>query len=105
MKNSTLARWGATHALGVLTYIFLVAVFMKNANTWFGSKDHDLFSPIAFLLLFMCSALITGGLVLGKPIMLYLDGQKREGIKLLFFTGASLFVLMLIVFTVLIILK
>ncbi len=105
MKNSRLARWGATHALGVLVYVFLIAMFMKNANNWFGVKDNDILSPIAFLLLFMFSALVTGGLVLGKPIMLYLDGQKKEGVKLLFFTGVSLFILMLLVFAVLMIVK
>lgn len=105
MKNFTLAKWGATHALGVLVYIFLVAVFMNNANSWLGVEDNDIFSPIAFLLLFMFSALVTGGLVLGKPIMLYLDGQKKDGVKLFFYTSASLFVIMLIVFAILAILK
>jgi hypothetical protein len=105
MKNSTLIRWGATHAIGVLIYIFLLAVFFNGANDWFGKADKNIITPVAALMLFVFSALVTGGLVLGKPIMLYLDGQKKEGVKLLFFTGIGIFILMSLVFTVLLIMK
>ena len=101
MKNKTLAKWGAAHALGVLGYILLLAIFMSRANDWFGAVDHDILSPLAALMLFLLSALITGGLVLGKPIMLYLDGQKKDGVKLLLFTGLALFILTCLVFFVL----
>ena len=41
--------------------------------------------------------LITGSLVLGKPIYLYMEGKKAEGIKLLFYTIISLAVILAIV--------
>jgi hypothetical protein len=50
--------------------------------------------------MFVFSALVTGYLVLGKPIMMYMDGQKKEALRLLFYTGAFLFILMLIGFIV-----
>jgi len=34
--------------------------------------------PIAFLLLFVVSAAITGFLVLGQPVMLYVDNKKQD---------------------------
>jgi len=105
MKNLTLFKWGATHALGVLVYIFLLATFFSKANDFFGKTDHSIVSPMAALMLFVFSALVTGGLVLGKPLMLYLDGHKKEGVKLLFFTGIGLFVFMVLVFTILLIMK
>jgi hypothetical protein len=105
MKNSTLVRWGATHAMGVLVYVFLLAVFFNGASSWFGKADKNIITPVAVLMLFVFSALVTGGLVLGKPIMLYLDGQKKDGVKLLFFTGIGLFIFMSLVFTVLLIMK
>ena len=105
MKNSTLARWGATHALGVLIYIFLLAIFFNQASGWFGKADQKIITPVAALMLFVFSALVTGGLVLGKPLMLYFDGYKKEGIKLLFFTGAGLFMFMALVFAILLIMK
>jgi hypothetical protein len=105
MKNSTLARWGATHALGVLIYIFLLATFFSRASGWFGEADQKIITPVAALMLFVFSALVTGGLILGKPLMLYFDGHKKEGVKLLFFTGLGLFVFMALVFTALLIMK
>ena len=47
--------------------------------------------------IFILSALITGSLVLGKPILLYLDGQKKEGITLLFYTMIGLAIILALV--------
>jgi len=105
MKNSTLVKWGVAHAFGVLVYIFLLATFFDQATSWFGQADKKIITPMAALMLLVFSALLTGGLVLGKPIMLYLDGHKKEGVKLLFFTGISLFVFMALTFTVLLIMR
>ncbi|MBN2884718.1 hypothetical protein JXE04_02220 [Patescibacteria group bacterium] len=105
MKNVTLARWGATNALGVLVYVFLLATFLDKASGWFGQADQKIITPMAVLMLFVFSALLTGGLVLGRPLMLYFDGHKKEGIKLLFFTGVGLFVFMALAFMVLLIMK
>ena len=105
MKNSILIRWGAVHAFGVLVYAFLLATFFNNANDWFGQADQKIVTPVAALMLFVFSALVTGGLVLGKPLALYIDGRKKEGVKLLLFTGIGLFVFMVLVFVVLFIMK
>jgi len=105
MKNSQLINRAIINALGVLVYVYLVSLIMTNGDKIFGTTDHKPFAPIAFLLLFVLSALITGGLVLGKPILLFLDGLKKEGVKLLIYTGASLLVLVLIMFSILIYLK
>lgn len=105
MKNQTLVKWGVTHAFGVFIYIFLIAVFMNRASSWFGEADKNIVTPMAALMLFIFSALATGGLVLGKPIMLYLDGQKKEAVKLLFFTGVGLFIFMFLTFLVLLLMR
>lgn len=55
---------------------------MKNGEQVFG-KINDLLGPIAFLLLFTLSALVVGSLIIGKPIMLYIDGQKKEAVQML----------------------
>lgn len=105
MKNSVILKRAAVHALGVLAYILLLAAFMNRANSWFGEKDQEIIAPVGALMLLVFSALLTGGLVLGKPLMLYLDGQKKEAVKMLVFTGLSLFVLLLLVFATLAIMK
>lgn len=105
MKNSKLIKWGITHSLGVLAYIALLAIFMDNASHWFGEEDKKIITPIIVLLLFVFSALVTGALVLAKPIMLYIDGHKKEAVRLLFYTGLSIFVLILLSSLVLFIIK
>lgn len=96
MKSKKIYQWAALDALGTALYILLVGAFMNNASKIFGEVDNKLISPAVFLLIFILSALITGSLVLGRPVMLYLDGQKKEGIKLLLFTGICLFIVLLI---------
>lgn len=105
MKKLSLFLQGMLSATGVLTYIFLVASFMNNANDWFGVDDQGIVAPMAVIMLFLFSALVTGGLVLGRPILLYLDGQKKNGIKLLLFTGAGLFVMLILIFSLLLFLN
>lgn len=102
MEKSKLIGRAALNALAVLVYVSLVATIMHNGNRWFGTlNNNSLFGPIAFLLLFIFSALLTGGLILGKPVMLYLDGAKKDGLKLLLYTGADLFILLLLAFVIL----
>lgn len=96
MKNKKIYQWAALDALGTALYILLVGAFMNNASRIFGEVDNKFISPAVFLLVFILSALITSSLVLGRPVTLYLDGQKKEGIKLLLLTGACLFVILLI---------
>lgn len=105
MKKAKLIKWGALQALGVFVYILLLSVFMNKANDWLGQDDRGILAPIMALLILVFSALVTGGLVLAKPIMLYIDGKKKEGVRLLLSTGLSIFVLILLFFFVLVITK
>jgi len=104
MNNKKLFFYGAIHSLGVLAYVSLVVLFMSNAQNIFG-KDDNFMTGIVVLMVFILSALITGSLVLGRPILFYLDGKKAEAIKLLFYTMASLFILLLLAINVILLLK
>ncbi len=104
MKNSKLIMLAILNSLGVAVYVFLVSLIMSHGSKIFGEKDTAV-TPIAVLLLFVLSALVTSGLVLGRPVTLYLDGQKKEGVKLLVYTGLSLFVLVLLTFSIMILIK
>ncbi|NCQ16603.1 hypothetical protein GW814_03075 [Candidatus Falkowbacteria bacterium] len=95
MDNKKLIYYGAAHSLGVLAYVSLLVLFLNNAQKLFGKND-NVMTDVIMLLIFILSALITGSLVLGRPIMFYLDGKKTEAVKLLFYTTASLFVLLLL---------
>ena len=76
-------------------YIVLVATFFYFANSIFGQED-TFVTPVAFLLLFVLSAAIMGALVLGRPVLMYLDNQKKDAIKLFGLTLAWLFIYMII---------
>ncbi|MBX4212272.1 hypothetical protein KW787_02340 [Candidatus Pacearchaeota archaeon] len=90
-------------ALGTTVYIILVASFVFYLQRFSSKPDHTLLIPIAMLLLFVCSAAITGFLVLGKPVMLYMDGKKRESILLLSYTLGILFLITIVSFISLIV--
>ncbi|MFA6307190.1 MAG: hypothetical protein WC639_05290 [Patescibacteria group bacterium] len=104
VKNSKLIMLSALNSLGVLAYVSLVVAFMSNAEKFFGKEDNAM-TGVVMLLLLVLSATITGSLVLGKPILLYLDGQKKEAVKMLFSTIASLFVLLLLAISGMLLLK
>lgn len=84
---------------GTFIYVAAVACLLFNGEKFFG-KFTGFGGPLAMLLLFVLSAAITGSLVLGQPIHLYLSGTKKEAIQLLCATLAFLFLLTLIAFAV-----
>ncbi len=87
------------NAFGVLAYITGVALVMFNMEHAFDNEPSFLV-PVLMLLLFVTSAAITGSLVLGKPIMLYLDNQKKGALTFLLLTLAWLvvFAVLILVF-------
>ncbi len=82
------------NALLTAVYVAIVALVMQNGERIFGKMDNIL-GPVAFLLLFVLSAAITGSLVLGKPILMHLENRKAEAVKLFFYTIVWLFVIII----------
>ena len=88
------------HAVLVLAYISGVAALVFNGERLFGNGKNILI-PIGMLLLFVCSATITGTLVLGRPILLYIDGAKSEALRFFAYTLGWIFLITCTVFLVL----
>jgi len=89
---------GFASAAGVLIYISAVSWLISNAEHYFGNvPEPNFLIPVFMLMLFVVSATITGSLVLGKPLLMYIDGQKKEALKLLFCTLAWLVLLLFLV--------
>jgi hypothetical protein len=99
MKNTKLVWRGFLNAIGVVTYVSCVALVMQNGEKIFG-KMHNLLGPISFLLLFIMSASITSGLVLGKPFILFFENRKSEAVKLFIYTICWIFVAIFSAFAV-----
>ena len=91
MQKNKLVQYSFLHSLGTVIFIFLVALLMSNGNKLFGNAN-NVFGGTAILLLFVLSATVVSSLVLGKPILLYWDGEKR--IALQFFAYTVLWLLL-----------
>jgi len=87
------------NSVGVLVYVTIVASIMNNGDRLFGKTD-TIYTGIAVLMLFTLSALVVGGLVLGKPVMLYLDGKKKEAVSLLMATAGWLAIFTVVFFII-----
>lgn len=97
--NKSILKLAGLHALGTALYVVLVALFLNGLSIIFrGKPDNEILAPIAMLLLFVLSASITGSLVLGRPILWYLDGKKKDAITLFVATIGFLFLLTVIAF-------
>jgi hypothetical protein len=95
MEKIKLLKLGLRNSLATAIYVVIVAMIMYNAQKIFGTMK-SIIGPVAFLLLFVTSAAITGFLVLGQPIMLYVDNQRRDGVQLFIYTIAWLLVFTII---------
>ena len=73
------------HAAAVFVYVSCVAWLVFNGEKFLGHTNSFL-TPLFVLLLFVVSASVTGLLVLGKPIHLYMTGLKQEAFLFLFAT-------------------
>lgn len=101
MPTSKIIKNALLNTLAATAYIALVATLLKNGGKLVG-QDDNAFSAIAFLLLFVFSVVVMGVTLLGKPILWYLDGFKKESVSLIFYTLGFLFLITLIVFSIII---
>jgi hypothetical protein len=100
--NKKFIKKGLAYALGEAAYIALIASFMQYANQFFG-PELKILGTVAFLMLFVLSAAISGALILGKPILLYLDNNKKEAVQLFGITLGWIFIFLIVLLGILII--
>ena len=82
-------KQGLLHAALALAYITLIGTVVSNNEHRFDSLP-KIFIPIYVLSMLVVSAAVMGMLIFGKPVMLYIDGKKREAITLVISTIGSL---------------
>ncbi len=90
--------------MGVAVYVTGVSLLISNAERIFG-KMTGFLGPVAMLLLLVVSATTTGLLVFGRPVYMIYNGQKIEGLKMLFYTIGWLFLITVIVLISLLLIK
>ncbi|HEY4495837.1 MAG TPA: hypothetical protein VJC04_00560 [Candidatus Paceibacterota bacterium] len=100
MTKQKIIIYAFLQSAGTFIYVALVAFLLFNGEKLFGGVPDKFSAPMAMLLLFILSATITGSLVLGRPIHLYLSGDKKEAVQLLVATIVFLFLLTLLAFAI-----
>jgi hypothetical protein len=98
--NKESMKQGFLLALGEVVYVAVAASIMSNGERLFVDKP-EAWSAATFLVLLVVSVSVSGALILGKPILLYLDGKKQEAVRLfgaillwlVIFLGLSIFFL------------
>lgn len=101
MSNSKIIKSALVNSLLAVFYIGLVATFLNNAQKLFGQEDTVL-SGMAFLLTFVFSVAMMGMIIFARPIIWYLDGFKKEAVRLVFYTLGFLFIALVIIFLIII---
>ena len=102
MEKKKIILYGIMHAACAVLYVALVALTMSQAKDLLGPM-HQAFGMTAFLLLFVVSAALMGLTIFGRPILWYLDGQKREALSLVYYTLIFLILITALVFFALVV--
>jgi hypothetical protein len=104
MNKQNIIKYALVNALWTALYIILIGTFLYSAPAVFGHGQNALI-PVVMLLLFVFSAALCGALVLGRPILWYWEGNKKEAILLFAYTLAILFVVTIVMLIVLYVLN
>lgn len=98
LNKTRLLGTGFANALGVFLYTLAVSWLLMNGEELFGSREVSILQPLAMLMLLVLSVAMVGLLIFGWPVVLYLQGHKREAIWLTLSTLISLFLLTVLAF-------
>lgn len=82
MPKTKIALYSFFHAAGVIAYVTMLALLF---SVWSPDKE-PFIGPLVMLTTFIISATVTGGLVLARPITLYIDKQKKDAFVFLIST-------------------
>ncbi len=83
MKN--IIKWSFINSLGTIAYIALLVTIMNAAGKSMQFKN-ELIAGITMLTLFVFSAAVTSSLILGRPVLMFISGQRVESIRLFVYT-------------------
>ena len=94
--NKKLLGRSFVHAFLAFLYIVGIAAFFHFGLATAFVRVPEFFAPVIILSLLVLSASIMAILVFGKPVLLYLDNQKKDAITLLFYTVSWLAIIFLL---------
>lgn len=86
-------------AIGLILYVLLVATIIQNGPP--GFAVNPVFGIATFLTLFVLSALISASIILGYPLLLFLDGKRKLAVSIVIGSAAWLLLFFLSGFLIL----
>lgn len=91
-------------AVGLTLYVALFAFLAFRFQPWLRQNEaaHPVFGITLFLLTFVLSALISGSLILGYPLLLFFEGRKAEAVKIVLLSALwlALFLVIFLLFAI-----
>ena len=97
MSKNEIIKRGFMNALGVVAYTVAFAWIINCFHNWFGSAPIGWLGIALFLVLFIISACVTGALVLLSPVLLYMEGHKKDAMHLFAYTLVFLAILAVVI--------
>ena len=70
------------NALLAACYIVFIVLLITYGPTFVREKPDTILAPMAMLSLLVCSVVFMGYAFFSQPVLLYLEGQKREAVEL-----------------------
>ncbi len=105
MINKKIFTHSLGYSVGAIAYIAVIAMLMRNADAIFGRGEETILIPVGVLLLLVVSVATMGMLVFGKPLTLYIDGKKREGVAMAACTIGLMAAFTVILFVIMILVR
>jgi hypothetical protein len=96
-NHNQIIKYALVNALWTVLYIILIAILFNSTQS-FHIPEPNVLIPVVMLLLFVFSAALTGSLILGRPILWYLEGCKSDAFKLFGYTLVVLLVVTTLIF-------
>ena len=103
IEKLSLPFLGFLQTTGLVLYIFLVSLLMANINKIFVGMDRSsvpFLGPLAFLLLLVTSATISGLIVLGRAGVLFWEKKYQEAFTLAGWTILWAVLYLIAIFTI-----
>ncbi len=92
MTTAKIIKHSLINSVAAAAYVTIIAQIIRNGQALFGTMNNA-YAPIAFLLLFVVSAAVMALIIFGQPVIWYLEGFKKQGIRLAVYTVALLFLI------------
>ena len=77
-----MSKYPILNALGASGYIALVVSLLNFVSQTQSDKPDTAFAPVAFLSLFTLSAAVMAYLFFYQPLLLFIEGQKKQAVNL-----------------------